>query len=148
MTGCKQRKGERKKKKNGLTAGGGHECAVRTLPNKDKLFEQCLNSWKQVYNISEHCSNTSNSAKQGQTVRTVLFEHGSNSWKWVYNISEHCSNSVPSHGGLFKHSSNSLKWVYNSVRTAHKAVHDVRNKGVIPCMLQYLKLFKTTRSKV
>ena len=57
VDGCKQinkKKGERKKKWNGLTTGGGHEHAVRTLfehcvrtlPNKDKLFEQCSNTWK------------------------------------------------------------------------------------------------------
>ena len=31
VNGCKQRKGERKKKKNGLTMGGGHERAVQTV---------------------------------------------------------------------------------------------------------------------
>ena len=113
VNGCKQRKGERKKKKNGLTAGGGHERAVRTL---FEVFEHCQtrtncsnsvrtahhrtagcsNSVRTVGNeciispntvrtvfgqhakqwvMFEHCSNTSNSAKQGQTVRTVFEQH-------------------------------------------------------------------------
>ena len=50
----KKRKEERKEKKEGLTMGSGHERAVRTLPNKDKLFEQCLNTWK----VCITCSNT------------------------------------------------------------------------------------------
>ena len=61
VNGCKQkekRKGGRKEKKEGLTAGSGHECAVRTLPNKDKLFEQCSNSTPLHGGLFKHCSNT------------------------------------------------------------------------------------------
>ena len=111
------KKRERKKKWNGLTAGGGHERAVRTLfehcvrtlPNKDKLFKQCSNStpphgglfehhsntWTRIYNMSEHCSDS---------VRTLPNKN---------KLFEQCSNSTPLHGGLFEHGLNTS----NSVQT-------------------------------
>ena len=116
--GCKQRKGERKKKKNGLTAGGGHEHAVRTL---FEVFEHCqtrTNCSNSVQTVGNECIISPN------TVRTVPNKD---------KLFEHCSNSTPPHGGLFEHSSNSWKWVYNisehcpnSVQTACEAVRDVR----------------------
>ena len=79
VNGCKQkenRKGGRKEKKEGLTAGSGHECAVRTLPNKDKLFEQCLNSTPLHGGLFKHCSNTwTRSITCPNTVQTVFEQH-------------------------------------------------------------------------
>ena len=92
VNGCKQKKerrGERKEKKKGLTTGGGHERAVRIRT----LFERM----ERVYNMSEHCLNTwKGSIACPNTVQTVVEQHVKQCV-----MSEHCSkcsNSSPLHG--------------------------------------------------
>ena len=57
----KKRRGERKEKKKGLTVGGGHERAVRTL---FEVFQHCQtrtncsNSVQTAHHHTAGCSNT------------------------------------------------------------------------------------------
>ena len=135
VNGCKQkekRKGERKEKKEGLTAGSGHERVVRTLPNKDKLFEQCSNSTPPHGGLFKHCSNAWKVYIACLNSVRTLFK----CMEREYNMSEHClkcsniakqgqtvrivfeQHMVPLHGRLFKHcldSTQSSAWCYLSL---------------------------------
>ena len=69
------RKGEIKKEWNGLTAGGGHERAVQTLFEVFKHCQtrpNCSNTWKRMYDMSEHCLNSVWTAREAACdVRTA-----------------------------------------------------------------------------
>ena len=81
--------------------------SVRTLPNKDKLFEQCSNSTPLHGGLFEHCSNAwKGSITCPNTVRTVFKQHAKQCV-----MSEHFQT-------VFGHCQTRTNCL-NSVRTAH-----------------------------
>ena len=82
------------------------QCSNST-PLHSRLFEHGLNTWKRMYNMSEHCPNSVRTAREAahdvRTLRTV-FEH--------CQTRTNCSKSVRTHGSKCRTCPNTVRTVF------------------------------------